>query len=112
MSDAVRHHTLCPNTGQQPAARSTDVRLAAAQVVKGWRILRRRWRCAGGRIYQLRGRRSSRGLAGFTVSPSQVARVKKYIERHKEHHRKISFKEESLELHKRSGVEFDERFLC
>ncbi len=51
------------------------------------------------------------GQAGFTLSPSQAARVKKYIERHKEHHRKISFKEEYLELHKRSGVEFDEPFL-
>ncbi len=46
------------------------------------------------------------------MSPSQVARVKRYIERQEEHHRKISFKEEYLELHKRSGAGFDETFLC
>ena len=46
------------------------------------------------------------------MSPSQAARVKRTIERQEEHHRKISFKEEYLELLKRSGVEFDEPFLC
>jgi len=45
------------------------------------------------------------------VSPSRIARVKRYIERQEEHHRKMSFKEEYLELLKRSGVEYDERFL-
>ena len=48
---------------------------------------------------------------GFTVSPSHIARVKRYIERQEEHHRKMSFKEEYLELLKRSGAEFDERSL-
>ena len=43
------------------------------------------------------------GYGGFTVNPSQVARVKQCIERQEEHHRKISFKEEYLELLKRSG---------
>ena len=51
------------------------------------------------------------GYGGFTVSPSHIERVKRYIERQEEHHRKMSFKEEYLELLKRSGVEYDERFL-
>ena len=43
----------------------------------------------------------------FTVSPSQVARVKQYIEHQEEHHSEISFKEWHLEMLTRSGVEFD-----
>ncbi|MEE8585317.1 MAG: hypothetical protein V3T83_10745, partial [Acidobacteriota bacterium] len=37
--------------------------------------------------------------------------MKKYIERQEEHHRKISFQKEYLELLKRSGAGFDEPFL-
>ncbi len=51
------------------------------------------------------------GYGAFTVSASQVPAVKRYIARQREHHRKKSFQEEYLELLRRSGVEFDERYL-
>jgi len=37
--------------------------------------------------------------------------VREYIARQEEHHRKRTFQEEYLELLKRSGVEYDERYL-
>jgi putative transposase len=45
---------------------------------------------------------------GFTVSTSQVPRVKGYILRQKEHHKTQDFKSEFLELLRRNRVEFDE----
>jgi len=52
-----------------------------------------------------------RGYGGFTVSPSQLERVKNYIECQEEHHCRRSFQEEYLELLKKSGVEYDDRYL-
>ncbi|GAA5482884.1 IS200/IS605 family transposase [Haloferula sargassicola] len=51
------------------------------------------------------------GYGAFTVSPSQRETVKDYIARQDEHHRRRGFQEEYVELLRRSGVEFDERFL-
>jgi putative transposase len=51
------------------------------------------------------------GYSAFTVSESQVVRVRKYIQNQKEHHRKVSFKEELIALLKAHKVEFDERYL-
>lgn len=51
------------------------------------------------------------GYAALTVSPSNIPRVRRYIEHQEEHHRKRSFQEEYLELLRRHGVEFDERYL-
>ena len=51
------------------------------------------------------------GYAAFTVSPSQVDAVKRYIANQEEHHRKKTFEEEYVELLRLSGVEFDERYL-
>jgi hypothetical protein len=51
------------------------------------------------------------GYGAFTVSPSQVGNVQRYIANQIEHHRKKSFAEEYVELLRLSGVEFDERYL-
>ena len=51
------------------------------------------------------------GYGAFTVSASQRGAVREYISRQEEHHRKRTFQEEYLDFLKRSGVEFDERFL-
>jgi REP element-mobilizing transposase RayT len=48
------------------------------------------------------------GYGGFTVSRSAVPEVQRYIERQKEHHERIDFKTEFLELLRRHGIEFDE----
>lgn len=51
------------------------------------------------------------GYGAFTVSASQLDAVRSYIANQEEHHRKRTFQEEYVELLKRSGVEYDERYL-
>ena len=51
------------------------------------------------------------GYGGFTVSPSQLEAVRKYILEQEAHHRKKTFQEEYVELLNRSGIEYDERYL-
>jgi REP element-mobilizing transposase RayT len=51
------------------------------------------------------------GYGAFTISSSQRAAVRRYIEGQAEHHRTRTFREEYLELLRRSGVEFDERYV-
>ncbi|MCC6677341.1 MAG: IS200/IS605 family transposase [Phycisphaerales bacterium] len=46
------------------------------------------------------------GYGGFTVSRSAVDQVRAYIAGQKEHHRRMSFQEEFMELLRRHGVEF------
>jgi putative transposase len=56
----------------------------------------------------LRGFAWQEGYGAFTVSASQRAAVRHYIEQQAEHHRTHTFREELLH---RSGVEFDERYV-
>ncbi|MDT5123707.1 MAG: REP-associated tyrosine transposase [Acidobacteriota bacterium] len=51
------------------------------------------------------------GYGAFTVSSSQLEKVKMYIEHQEEHHRRKTFQEEYLEFLKSSGVEFNEKYL-
>jgi REP element-mobilizing transposase RayT len=51
------------------------------------------------------------GYGRFTVSPSQRSAVRRYIDQQDEHHRTRTFRDEYLELLRRSGVEFDERYV-
>jgi REP element-mobilizing transposase RayT len=51
------------------------------------------------------------GYGAFTVSESQVQKVRGYIERQEENHRSISFLEELKVLLKAHGLPFDERYL-
>ena len=51
------------------------------------------------------------GYGAFTVSASNRDAVKKYIGNQEAHHRRKTFQEEYLELLRRSGVEYDERYL-
>ena len=51
------------------------------------------------------------GYGAFTVSASQLEKVRAYIQQQEEHHRTRTFREEYIELLQRSGVEFDERYL-
>jgi len=51
------------------------------------------------------------GYSAFTVSPTQISGVRKYIRTQADHHKKKTFKEEYLELLKKSGVAFDEKYL-
>jgi hypothetical protein len=47
----------------------------------------------------------------FTVSESQVGKVRKYIRDQEKHHRNMSFEEEFEALLKANQVEFDEKYL-
>ena len=51
------------------------------------------------------------GYAAFTVSESQVERVREYIRNQKEHHRRVTFQEELISLLREHGVDFDEQYL-
>jgi REP element-mobilizing transposase RayT len=52
-----------------------------------------------------------RGYGAFSVSPSQLKTVLKYVEEQQEHHRVRTFQEEYRELLRKHGVDFDERFV-
>ena len=52
-----------------------------------------------------------RGYAAFTVSQSNVEDVRRYVAGQKEHHEKISFRDEFIEFLKANGIEYDERYL-
>lgn len=51
------------------------------------------------------------GYGAFTVGASQVPQVRDYIAGQEEHHRKQTFQDEYVQLLKRSGVDYDERYL-
>lgn len=51
------------------------------------------------------------GYGAFTVSPSQLTKVQRYIANQAERHRTKSFEEEYIDLLRLSGVEFEEKYL-
>ncbi len=51
------------------------------------------------------------GYGAFSVSPSHIAALTKYIENQDEHHRKESFQNEFRRLCAKYGVEIDERYV-
>jgi putative transposase len=51
------------------------------------------------------------GYGAFSVSLSQSAPVRTYIEKQEEHHRKVTFKEEFLSFLKQHGLEHDVRYI-
>ncbi|HXD34830.1 MAG TPA: IS200/IS605 family transposase [Pyrinomonadaceae bacterium] len=52
-----------------------------------------------------------RGYGAFTVSQSHVDAVRQYIARQKEHHQKVSFRDEFIQFLQENGIEYDERFI-
>lgn len=52
-----------------------------------------------------------RGYGAFTVSQSNVEEVRRYIALQKEHHHKVSFRDEFSQFLKANGIEYDERFI-
>ena len=51
------------------------------------------------------------GYGAFSVSKSAEEEVVRYINRQQEHHHRRDFKSEFIELLKRHGVEYDERYI-
>lgn len=52
-----------------------------------------------------------RGYGAFSVSPSQLDAVLKYVESQEDHHRRRAFQEEYRDFLRRYGVDFDERYI-
>lgn len=52
-----------------------------------------------------------RGYAAFTVSQSNLKHVQQYLAGQKEHHRKVSFRDEFILFLKANGIEYDERYI-
>ena len=46
-----------------------------------------------------------------TVSQSHLKQVQHYIANQKEHHRKVSFRDEFINFLKVNGIEYDERYI-
>ncbi len=51
------------------------------------------------------------GYGAFSVSPSQMEVVIRYIENQEEHHREVTFQDEMRGILERHSVEFDERYV-
>lgn len=52
-----------------------------------------------------------KGYGAFSVSPSNIEGVGRYIFNQEEHHRRKTFQDEYVELLRASGIEYDERYL-
>ncbi|MCP4066374.1 MAG: IS200/IS605 family transposase [Gammaproteobacteria bacterium] len=55
--------------------------------------------------------RWQKGYAAFSVSPSQVPKVKHYIRTQDAHHKEFTFREEYLILLDRHEIEYDEQYV-
>lgn len=60
---------------------------------------------------KLRGFAWQSGYCAFTVSQSQVEKVKQYIANQQVHHQRFSFKEEFISLLNAHRIEYDEKYL-
>jgi putative transposase len=60
---------------------------------------------------RFRGFSWQRGYGAFSVSPSQLEGVLRYVKEQPEHHRTRTFQEEYRELLRKHGIDFDERYV-
>ncbi|HEV2851493.1 MAG TPA: IS200/IS605 family transposase [Thermoanaerobaculia bacterium] len=51
------------------------------------------------------------GYGAFSVSESQLPKVRRYIQNQESHHKNVSFQDELITLLKRNRIEYDERYL-
>ncbi len=52
-----------------------------------------------------------KGYGAFTVSPSNLEGVKRYVFNQAKHHRRKTFQDEYIKLLEAAGIEFDKRYL-
>jgi hypothetical protein len=52
-----------------------------------------------------------KGYGAFSVSPTAVNAVSRYIENQKAHHKRFDYKTEYVSLLEKSGIHFEEKFL-
>lgn len=83
--------------------------VAQAEWVKEIKRVSSRWlktEIAGLADFQWQG-----GYAAFSVSPSNIARVRKYIVEQEAHHQRYDYRAELVSLLRRHGLDWDERYL-
>jgi putative transposase len=97
VSDHVHIVTTLPRT------------LSQAQLIEQVKKTSSKWIKAVDARY--RGFSWQRGYGAFSVSPSQLESVRRYIHGQQEHHRTRTFQEEYRELLRKHRVDFDERYL-
>ena len=51
------------------------------------------------------------GYGVFSIDPLEIDSVKKHIQGQEEHHRKLTFQEEYLEILRKYGMEYDQRYI-
>ena len=83
--------------------------LSQAQLIEQIKKLSSKWIKAFDTRY--RGFFWQRDYGAFSVSPSQLEAVLRYITDQLEHHRTRTFQEEYRELLRKHGIGFDERFI-
>ena len=52
-----------------------------------------------------------KGYGAFAVSPTNMERVRSYVEKQEDHHKRLTYEEEYVELLRSSGIEYDEQYL-
>lgn len=51
------------------------------------------------------------GYGAFSYSRSQIDRVFKYIQNQEKHHKKMTFREEYIQLLEKFGIDYDQRYI-
>ena len=83
--------------------------LSQAQLIEQMKKTSSKWIKALDARY--RGFFWQRGYGAFSVSPSQLEAVLRYVDTQQEHHSTRTFQEEYRELLRKHGVDFDERYV-
>jgi putative transposase len=52
-----------------------------------------------------------KGYSAFSVSPSNVDKVRRYLESQEEHHKRESFRDEYVRFLEECGIDFEDRYL-
>jgi REP element-mobilizing transposase RayT len=84
-------------------------KMAAARLIQALKRDSSRWIKSKGP--DLLSFRWQEGYGVFSVSPSHVEALRKYIENQAEHHQQISFQDELRNLFRKYCIEYDERYV-
>jgi REP element-mobilizing transposase RayT len=83
--------------------------LSVAQVVEDVKTASSKWLKTQGDVY--RNFHWQAGYGAFSVSASRLSAVLEYVRRQGEHHRIENFQDELRRFFKKTGLEFDERYV-
>lgn len=87
---------------QHPTLSTSDLLRLIKANTSGW--VHRTFPSAGDFAWQ-------RGFGAFSVSLSNISRVRRYIDNQAEHHKRMTFQEEFIALLQRHEIEYDPRYL-